>query len=134
EMIGNLIAGKELVECREHFLPFVRKVWPNFVGGRHHKLLADAFEAIARGELKRVCISLPPRSTKSEFASYLFPAWFLGQFPHKQILQASHKAELAVGFGRKLRNLVDSPVYKEVFPELGLRADSKAAGRWNTTQ
>jgi predicted phage terminase large subunit-like protein len=64
----------------------------------------------------------------------MFPAWFLGKFPSKQIIQASHKAELAVGFGRKVRNLVGSQPYQEVFPDVGLRADSKAAGRWNTTQ
>lgn len=134
EMVAHLIEGKKTLECRDEFLPFVQKMWPAFVGGNHHRQLAQAFEAIARGELKRVCISLPPRSTKSEFASFLFPAWFLGKYPHKQILQASHKADLAVGFGRKLRNLVDSPVYAEIFPELTLRSDSKAAGRWNTGQ
>lgn len=134
QMLTHLIEGRELLACQENFLPFVRKMWPSFVGGRHHQQLAEAFEAIARGELKRVCISLPPRSTKSEFASYLFPAWFLGKYPDKQIMQASHKADLAVGFGRKLRNLVDTDVYREIFPELTLRSDSKAAGRWNTGQ
>lgn len=71
-------------------------------------------------------------NTKSEFASYLFPAWFLGKFPHKKIIQASHTAELAVGFGRKVRNLVDSETYQTIFPQVKLQSDSKAAGRWNT--
>lgn len=133
-MLAHLIEGRELLDCQENFLPFVRKMWPQFVAGKHHEKLAQAFEAIARGELKRVCISLPPRFTKSEFASYLFPAWFLGKFPNKMIMQASHKADLAVGFGRKLRNLVDTELYNEIFPDLSLRADSKAAGRWNTKQ
>jgi predicted phage terminase large subunit-like protein len=75
---------------------------------------------------------MPPRHTKSEFASYLLPAWFLGRFPNKKIIQTSHTAELAVGFGRKVRNLVDSEPYKDVFPGTSLQADSKAAGRWNT--
>ena len=70
----------------------------------------------------------------SEMSSYMFPAWFLGLYPDKKIMQASHKAELAVGFGRKVRNLVSSEEYHEVFPNVGLRADSKAAGRWNTSQ
>ena len=77
---------------------------------------------------------MPPRHTKSEFASYLLPAWFLGQNPEKKVIQASHTAELSVGFGRKVRNLVDSEDFKEVFPALALRADSKAAGRWSTNQ
>ena len=64
----------------------------------------------------------------------ILPAWFLGNFPQKKIIQTSHTAELAVGFGRKVRNLVDSDVFTEVFPGVGLQADSKAAGRWNTNQ
>ena len=134
EMLVNLVAGRELLDCQDSFLAFVRKIWPQFVAGKHHQQLAEAFEGIANGTLKRVCISLPPRSTKSEFASYLFPAWFLGKYPNKQILQASHKADLAVGFGRKLRNLVDTEAFSEIFPALTLRSDSKAAGRWNTGQ
>jgi predicted phage terminase large subunit-like protein len=77
---------------------------------------------------------MPPRHTKSEFASYLLPAWFLGKYPEKKVIQTSHTAELAVGFGRKVRNLVDSDVYKSIFPNLGLQADSKAAGRWATNK
>jgi predicted phage terminase large subunit-like protein len=116
------------------FIKFVEKVWPTFISGRHHKIMADAFERVASGELKRLIINMPPRHTKSEFASYLLPAWFLGRFPHKKVIQTSHTAELAVGFGRKVRNLVDSEVYHDIFPELNLQADSKAAGRWNTSK
>jgi len=73
-------------------------------------------------------------NTKSEFGSFLFPAWFLGKYPNKKVIQSSHTAELAVGFGRKVRNLVDSEDYKSVFPDTHLRADSKAAGRWSTSK
>jgi len=116
------------------FLKFTQKVWPTFISGRHHARMAEAFERVARGECKRLIINMPPRHTKSEFASYLLPAWFLGKFPHKKVIQTSHTAELAVGFGRKVRNLVDSEVYKDIFPDLNLQADSKAAGRWNTSK
>jgi predicted phage terminase large subunit-like protein len=119
---------------RSKFIKFVEKVWPTFISGRHHKIMASAFERVASGELKRLIINMPPRHTKSEFASYLLPAWFLGKFPHKKVIQTSHTAELAVGFGRKVRNLVDSEVYHDIFPELSLQADSKAAGRWNTSK
>lgn len=125
---------REKEACRERFIKFVEKVWPTFISGRHHKRMADAFERVARGEIKRLIINMPPRHTKSEFASYLLPAWFLGKFPHKKVIQTSHTAELAVGFGRKVRNLVDSEVYNEIFPDLVLSADSKAAGRWNTSK
>jgi len=121
-------------QARNNFMPFVDKVWPDFIGGRHHKIMAKAFEKVVRGECKRLIINMPPRHTKSEFASYLLPAWFLGKFPHKKVIQSSNTAELATGFGRKVRNLVDNPAYKAIFPLLELRADSKAAGRWNTSR
>ncbi len=123
---------RELVQTK--FIKFVEKVWPTFISGAHHKRMAEAFERVARGECKRLIINMPPRHTKSEFASYLLPAWFLGRFPHKKVIQTSHTAELAVGFGRKVRNLVDSEVYHDNFPDLSLQADSKAAGRWNTSK
>lgn len=118
----------------EKFLKFVKEVWPTFIGGRHHAKMADAFERVARGECKRLIINMGPRHTKSEFASYLLPAWFLGKFPHKKVIQCSHTAELAVGFGRKVRNLVDTDAYHKIFPDLALASDSKAAGRWNTNK
>jgi predicted phage terminase large subunit-like protein len=128
----EILAERE--EARESFMAFVKKVWPHFIEGSHHKRMAKAFERVARGECKRLIINMPPRHTKSEFASYLLPAWFLGNFPEKKVIQTSHTAELAVGFGRKVRNLVDQDVYTEIFPGVGLQADSKAAGRWNTNK
>jgi hypothetical protein len=119
-------------QAAKYFMRFVSKVWPNFIEGSHHKKMAAAFEKVAKGKLKRLIINMPPRHTKSEFASYLLPAWFLGKYPHKKVIQTSHTAELAVNFGRKVRNLVDQASYSEVFPDVALQADSKAAGRWAT--
>jgi predicted phage terminase large subunit-like protein len=124
----------EREKCEKSFMQFVNKMWPGFISGRHHKLMAEKFERVANGELKRLIINMPPRHTKSEFASYLLPAWFLGRYPNKKVIQTSHTAELAVGFGRKVRNLVDSETYKTVFPNVALRHDSKAAGRWATNE
>jgi predicted phage terminase large subunit-like protein len=134
DLLENLEEAKKKELARDRFLGFVKYVWPAFIEGRHHKVVAEAFERVVNGDLKRLIINMPPRHTKSEFASYLLPAWFLGQNPEKKIIQTSHTAELSVGFGRKVRNLVDSDDFKEVFPELALRADSKAAGRWSTNQ
>lgn len=120
--------------AQSRFLAFVKEVWPTFISGRHHAKMAAAFERVAEGKCKRLIINMPPRHTKSEFASYLLPAWFLGRFPHKKVIQTSHTAELAVGFGRKVRNLVDQDVYAKIFPGVGLQADSKAAGRWATNK
>jgi len=124
--------SRELSQTK--FIKFVEAVWPTFISGRHHKRMAEAFERVANGTCKRLIINMPPRHTKSEFASYLLPAWFLGKFPNKKVIQASNTGELAVGFGRKVRNLVDSEVFHDIFPELTLQADSKAAGRWNTSK
>ena len=117
---------------QDDFLAFVHTMWPGFIDGRHHALMAKKFEEIAEGKTKRLIINMPPRHTKSEFASFMLPAWFLGKYPGKKIIQCSNTAELAVGFGRKVRNLVDSEAYAKVFPNVALRSDSKAAGRWST--
>jgi len=128
----ELMLEKELAQ--NTFMGFVNKCWPEFIGGRHHKIMANAFERVVNGECKRLIINMPPRHTKSEFASYLLPAWFLGKYPNKKVIQSSNTGELAVGFGRKVRNLVDSETYKAIFPNLELQQDSKAAGRWNTSK
>ena len=136
QKVGQLLAEARKVGTQEKakndFMAYVKYVWPNFINGRHHEKMARAFEKVANGEVKRLIINMPPRHTKSEFASYLLPSWFLGRFPNKKIIQTSHTAELAVGFGRKVRNLVDSDRYKDIFPQVALQADSKAAGRWAT--
>ena len=134
KLLKELNEAESKEKARDGFMPFIKKVWPAFIEGRHHKIMAEAFERVINGDLKRLIINMPPRHTKSEFASYLLPAWFLGQAPDKKIIQTAHTAELSVGFGRKVRNLVDSDEYKEIFPSLSLRADSKAAGRWSTSQ
>jgi predicted phage terminase large subunit-like protein len=131
EKLGELRTRKL---AQEKFMIFVREVWPTFISGRHHAKMASAFERVASGELKRLIINMPPRHTKSEFASYLLPAWFLGKYPDKKVIQTSHTAELAVGFGRKVRNLVDKDEYKRIFPGVALQTDSKAAGRWATNK
>jgi predicted phage terminase large subunit-like protein len=129
--VYQLLEMDRVERCQNDFLYFVTQMWPGFISGKHHKIMADAFERVASGELKRLIINMPPRHTKSEFASYLLPAWFLGKNPEKKIIQTAHTAELAVGFGRKVRNLVSSEAFSKVF-DTKLSSDSKAAGRWNT--
>jgi predicted phage terminase large subunit-like protein len=129
--VFSLLEMDRIERCKESFLFFVTQMWPAFISGKHHQIMAEAFERVASGQLKRLIINMPPRHTKSEFASYLLPAWFLGKYPEKKIIQTAHTAELAVGFGRKVRNLVQSEGYGKVF-ETKLSSDSKAAGRWNT--
>lgn len=129
--------------ARKHFLDFVRMVWPEFIAGSHHSIMARAFDRVARGELKRLIIDMPPRFTKSEFGSWLLPAWFLGKFPSKQIIQVSNTESLASGFGRRVRNLVDGDgdvdedgktAYQRLFPKVRLARDSQAAAEWHTNK
>jgi len=122
---------KKESKIRTDFMTFVKHMWPEFIEGSHHKDMADAFNRIREGKLKRLIVNMPPRHTKSEFASFFLPAWMIGNNPALKIIQATHTAELAVRFGRKAKTLMDSEEYKNVFTTR-LREDSKAAGRWET--
>jgi len=121
-------------ECQESFLSYVNHMWPEFVCGRHHVIFAEKLEQIARGEIKRLIVNMPPRHTKSEFASTFFPSWMMGLKPKMKIMETTHTGELAVRFGRKVRNLMDQEEYKQVFPDVNLQADNKSAGRWETNK
>ena len=116
----------------KQFLDFIKHVYPNYIIGDHHRRLAQLFEDIANGKKKRIIVNIAPRHGKSELISYLAPAWFLGKHPAKKVIMASHTADLAVNFGRRVRNLVGSDAYKDVFPQVELQADSKSASRWGT--
>ena len=115
------------------FLEFIKYIWPQFISGRHHKIIAKKFNDMAEGKIKRLIVNMPPRHTKSEFASNYLPAWMIGKKPDLKIIQATHTAELAIRFGRKAKHVIDSPEYQEIF-ETSLQEDSKAAGRWETAQ
>jgi predicted phage terminase large subunit-like protein len=119
-------------KAKNNFINFVKYVWPEAILGAHHTKMADAFDRVARGELKRLIVNMPPRHTKSEFASYLLPAFVMGNKPKTKIIEATHTGELAVRFGRKVRDLMGLENYREIFPEVELKQDSKAAGRWDT--
>ena len=125
---------KKLQSAEKNFIPFVRHVWPDFISGYHHRKIAKKFEDIKDGKIKRLIVNMPPRHTKSEFASFLFPSWLVGNNPQLKIIQTTHNTELAVRFGRKMKNLIDSQVYQQVFDEVAISADSKAAGRWETNK
>ena len=121
-------------KAQKHFMPFAHHVYENFIEGKHHRIISKKLELVAQGKLKRLIINMPPRHSKSELASYLMPAWFLGRNPRLKIIQATMNTELATRFGRKVRDLIDDPYYQEVFPETDLKPDSQAAGRWETSK
>ena len=124
---------KKQASIQNDFLTFVKHVWPDFIEGSHHKRIADKFNKLASGEIKRLIINMPPRHTKSEFGSYLLPAWMVGKNPKLKIIQSTNTTELSVRFGRKAKGLMDSAEYKQVF-KTRLNPDSQAAGKWETEQ
>jgi predicted phage terminase large subunit-like protein len=120
--------------AQTNFLKFVKQVWPEFVEGSHHIKIAEKFQALAEGKIKRLIVNMPPRHTKSEFASFLFPAWMMGRDPRLKIIQTTHTAELSYRFGRKVRNLMEENAFQDIFDDIQLSQDSKAAGRWETNK
>ena len=133
----------ELLEKSEQFkakraarldpIEFAKHVYPGFKIGPHHRKLARIFKEVIEGKKKRVIINIAPRMGKSEFSSYLFPAFFLGNFPNKKIIMGTHTAGLSEDFGRRVRNLIESDEYKELFPTTNVADDQKAAGKWSTS-
>ena len=132
ELIRNYQSQLVQEDGKDNFLDFVKHVYPDYKVGPHHEKLARIFEEIAAGKKKRVVVNIAPRHGKSELISYLAPAWFLGKYPQKKVIMASHTADLAVNFGRRVRNLVGSDAYRDIFPAIELQADSKSASRWGT--
>jgi hypothetical protein len=95
ELLGLLeeLSGlRRKKDARHFFLPFVKTMWPGFVEGTHHKIIADLFDEVVQGKKNRVIINMPPRHTKSEFASVHLPAFYLGRYPDRLVIQASPAA------------------------------------------
>tara|TARA_R110000803_G_scaffold6429_6_gene20872 strand:- start:5358 stop:6914 length:1557 start_codon:yes stop_codon:yes gene_type:complete len=111
---------------------FCKHMMPDFIVGKHHRMLANMLMDIEEGKKDRICVNIPPRHGKSQLVSIFFPAWFLGRNPNKKVMMVSHTTDLAVDFGRKVRNLISTDEYRAVFPTVKLAIDSKSAGRWNT--
>ena len=122
-----------LAAAQDNMLGFATSVYPGFKIGPHHKKLAKIFTDVIEGKKKRVIINIAPRMGKSEFSSYLFPAYFLGKYPQKKIIMGTHTAGLSEDFGRRIRNLLDTEEYREIFPATVVADDQKAAGKWSTT-
>jgi predicted phage terminase large subunit-like protein len=134
KLIGQIDQIEKINNSKKDFLSFVRQMWPGVILGRHHEEMAKVIEGMVLGAKKRAIVNMAPRMSKSEFFSYLMPAWYLGHFPNRKIIQVCGTADMAIGWSRKVRNLVASEEFQKVFPGVGLRADSKSAGRWHTSK
>lgn len=122
-----------VTKARDDFLAFCWHVYPGFKEGPHHRYLKPKLHAVQTGALTRVTISMPPRFGKSETVAYLFVAWYLGHNPTHHVMMVTHTQSLSADFGRKVRNLIESPVYKEVFPNTSVSKDKSASDNWTTT-
>jgi predicted phage terminase large subunit-like protein len=134
EQLEEMEARLGIQQARDDLLCFAERVYPHFSIGSHHKVMAKLFKEVLQGTKKRVIINMPPRHSKSETASYLLPAWFLGHKPDAKIIMATHTQSLSEDFGRRVRNLIADPEYSNIFPETSLQTDAKAAGVWGTRQ
>lgn len=115
-------------------IAFAKYIDPDFADPTHIQLIADALNKVHTGEIKRLIINMPPRHGKSQLCSKIFPTWYLGNHPKSNIILSSYAATLAEDFTRWQRNTCESPIYRDVFPELYIKQDSRAKDQWETVQ
>ena len=131
-----LLSQQIELQCNDDFLSFVRLVAPTIVSdfkmGRHIEIISDKLQQVENGEIKRLMVFLPPRSSKSVVCSKLFPAWYIGRNPKHELLTISHSDQLASDFGRSVRDIVNMEMFQKVFRGVALRSDVRAAGKWKT--
>jgi predicted phage terminase large subunit-like protein len=128
-MSSNLVK----LAARNSLIAFTILTHPNYKANWHHRLLAQYLQRVATGEIKRLIISMPPRHGKTELASLRFAPWYMGINPTHNIAQATYSSEFAEENAKKVRNLVDTRLYNEIF-DVGLAKDSKAIAKWQTTK
>ena len=132
KMVDELDNRHKNQAAYDDLIEFCKRMMPDFIVGKRHRILADMLMGLEDGSKDRACVNIPPRHGKSQLVSIFFPAWFLGRNPDKKVMMVSHTTDLAVDFGRKVRNLLGLQDYKDIFPTVQLATDSKSAGRWNT--
>ena len=133
KLVDELSTRRQNKLAYDDLMEFCQQMQSDYIVGKHHKLLADMLMDIEQGNKDRICVNIPPRHGKSQLVSIYFPAWFLGRNPNKKVMMVSHTTDLAVDFGRKVRNLINTDEYRAIFPTVALASDSKSAGRWNTS-
>tara|TARA_R110002167_G_scaffold69661_2_gene196240 strand:+ start:1364 stop:2926 length:1563 start_codon:yes stop_codon:yes gene_type:complete len=131
-MVEELATRKYNTEAYDDLIEFCKRMQSDYIVGKHHRMLGNMLMEIEAGNKDRICVNIPPRHGKSQLVSIFFPAWFLGRNPNKKVMMVSHTTDLAVDFGRKVRNLISTDEYRAIFPTVKLAVDSKSAGRWNT--
>ena len=119
---------------RKALLAYCGVMNPNYDAPDHLVELAKILHGVERGDLKRVIITIPPRHGKSMLISQYFPAWYMGRNPDKYIITTSYGQNLSDDFGRKVRDQLEDPLFKEVFPECHISSQSHSANRFETKE
>lgn len=122
----------EVIGKQTNFLKYVKHMWPEFIEGKHHRIMADALQQVSDGKQKRLIVEAAPRSTKSEFCSVYLPTYHLGRFPHTKIMQFSNKKTLATKFGGQVKTRMDSKEYHAIFPSVWISRDVKSREAFET--
>jgi predicted phage terminase large subunit-like protein len=132
-------ARKELalrILTRKRLLPFVERFNPDYAAGWVHKDICRRLEKFSQDVVEkkspRLMLFMPPRHGKSTLASIAFPAWHLGRNPEHEFISCSYSGSLAMGFSRKVRQLLREPTYKTAF-KTRLDPDSQSAEAWLTS-
>jgi len=121
-------------QARQSLIQFTEYTYDRYKTAKHHRIVAEQLERVMRRDVDRLMLLMPPRHGKTELASRRYPAFCLGNFPHRQIIAASASAEFAADIGREVRNIIRSEDYGRLFPEVRLAEDSQASGRWHTNK
>jgi predicted phage terminase large subunit-like protein len=132
-MADELEERRYVSHCHSSLIGFTKHMDDKYIVGSHHRILANKLSDIERGKITRLCVNIAPRHGKSHLVSTMYPAWFLGKNPAAKVMLVSHTADLAVDFGRKVRDIIGSTEFQRVFPGVSLSKDNKSAGRWTTS-
>ena len=134
--LKGLLSQKVNNQSKSDFLTFVRLMAPSLVSGfkmgKHIEVISNKLKELEEGEIKRLMVFLPPRSSKSVICSKLFPAWYIGRNPEHEILTVSHSDQLSSDFGRSVRDVVNTEEFSKIFSGVQLRSDVRAVGKWKT--
>lgn len=144
-LVSLLERKKAILQARTDLIAFARYMTPVpdepdnmavslYRPAKHHRVLGAALEEVEKGVFSRLQVSMPPRHGKTKLASHMFAAWFIGKNPEKSLIVATYSEKFAWDHGRAVRSLVESPLFRQVFPKVRLKAGSASVDRLETEQ
>lgn len=134
-----------VTDARDDLVKFARLIMPSpddvddinqsiYQAAKHHRAIAAALEEIEKGNYRHLIINAPPRHGKTELVSKLFLAWYLGRNPHNSIIFGTYNEKYAGDVGRRVRDYIQHPAFRQIFPDVRLKVGSEAVDRLETEQ